>query len=492
MAMTDTAKKSTFTDTSTECAICYDDLDDGSSKIITLSCGHRYHLACIARQLRIAQPSKAKRLIFSGCRCAKCGAFCDHPELENLTRRTDELMEKVDRLVVEQLKTDEPDSWRSAANDAVAKAKLVDDGRRSYAFYLCGGCDEPYFGGTTECADGVEGELTTSEDRICQTCSPKSQAVCQHAFEHGPFHVWKCRYCCNPSDFVCYGNVHFCNRCHERNTQRARHRRQGAGELPVLEGIPCPGESCPFPKPDGCNKHANGSGLECEQVYYCASCESCPSGHTFEENPGSRNFVINPSGEEGMRGWQSAHGHGLWRVENMEIPVDRSTTSNFVSSYMWCVMAQTIPLHQYVRHPSMARLEVSAKVMARTDCPSVFRMEAIVTDSQRRVIRREQTSQLDAPADFWEKITLTFDPVDGAHEVTMVVYGKDSRFWQGNFGSKVCHCSVRVLGTEEELRNNLLPDQNNVQDQRRQRLNDVLRERALDIVLPIVAVIFFW
>jgi len=158
-----------------------------------------------------------------------------------------------------------------------------------------------------------------------------------------------------------------------------------------------------------------------------------------------------------MRGWQSAHGHGLWRVENMEIPVDRSTTSNFVSSYMWCVMAQTIPLHQYVRHPSMARLEVSAKVMARTDCPSVFRMEAIVTDSQRRVIRREQTSQLDAPADFWEKITLTFDPVDGAHEVTMVVYGKDSRFWQGNFGSKVCHCSVRVLGTEEELRNNLLP-----------------------------------
>ena len=88
-----------------------------------------------------ARPSKSKRLIFSGCRCAICGAFCDHPELENLTRRTDILREKVDTLIIEQLKIDTPDTWRDAIanNDIDSRKSLLDDGRRSYAFYLCGG-----------------------------------------------------------------------------------------------------------------------------------------------------------------------------------------------------------------------------------------------------------------------------------------------------------------------------------------------------------------
>jgi len=66
------------------------------------------------------------------------------------------------------------------------------------------------------------------------------------------------------------------------------------------------------------------------------------------------------------------------------------------------------------------------------------------------------TSKLSAPAGFWEKATLTIDPVIGAHEVSMIVYGKDERFWSGNFGSKVCHCSVRVLCDEDELGNILI------------------------------------
>jgi len=396
----------------------------------------------------------------------------------------------VDGLVAEQLKADAHKAWMGAVNDTVAKARLIDEGRRSYAFYLCGGCDEPYFGGTIECADDDEGELTTSDDRLCQSCSPKSQVVCQHAFEHRPYHVWKCRYCCKPSSFVCYGNVHFCDRCHARNSQRARNRSGGTGP-PKLEGIPCSGESCPFPKPEGCNQHSNGSALSCEQVYFCASCDS---GHTtFVEIPGSRNFIINPSGEEDTRGWKSGN-HSRWVVEDMNIPVDGSTRTNFVSGFQWCTMAQTVELHRYMRQPSTARLEISAKFMGRTDCPSIFKMEAVVTNSQRRIIHRTSTSQLTAPADFWEKATLTIDHIDGAHEVTMVVHGKDARFWQGNFGSKVCHCSIRILGTEVELQNILLPEQNNIQDQHMHRQPNYayLRERVLDIFLPILLMFFFW
>ncbi|KAL9183140.1 hypothetical protein ACHAXT_004927 [Thalassiosira profunda] len=404
---------STFTDTSTECAICLSALD--GARTITLSCGHKWHLACLQQQIESARPSHAKRLIFSGCRCAKCGAFCEHPELENLTRRTDALRARVDALVAEQLEADAPDAWREARHDATARARLVDEGRRTYAYYLCGGCDAPYFGGTVDCADEMEGELTTSEERLCNACSPKSQAVCSE-LAHRPSHVWKCRYCCNPSTFVCYANVHFCDSCHAKNSRRVRSRGRGT-EPSTLEAIPCPGEGCPFPKPEGRDRHSNGPSLDCEQVYYCASCETCPSRHAFLENPGSRNFVVNPSGEEGLRGWRANNGRGYppcnWTVEDSEIRVDENTRTNFVSSYQWCIASQTVPLRQYVRNPSAARLEVSAKYMGRTDCPSVFKMAAIVTNAQGREIHRAATSELAAPADFWEKTTLSIEPRKG-------------------------------------------------------------------------------
>lgn len=163
-----------FQDTSTDCAIClspldgYDDDEDGDggsnsndhgsnpkAATITLSCGHRWHLSCVEEQLRRALPDRSRRLLFSGCRCAKCGAFCDHELLQEITRRTDELRSRVDALVRERLASDlPPEEWARA--DDVRRAELVEGGRRRYAFYLCGSCDGPYFGGTVACADDVD------------------------------------------------------------------------------------------------------------------------------------------------------------------------------------------------------------------------------------------------------------------------------------------------------------------------------------------------
>lgn len=272
--------------------------------------------------------------------------------------------------------------------------------------------------------------------------------------------------------------------------------------------------------PEGCDTHSNGSTLECEQVYYCAMCDSSSSSGNNttlaaeEETPGSRNLIVNPSGEEGstisIRGWQH-RSNGRWKVEPMDILVDDDgiTRFNYVSNFQWCVMTQTIPLHRYIRTPSSSttnntalRIEISAKYMGRTDCPSVFRMEVRVTNIRREVIYQSSTSTLPAPVDFWEKATLTIDVGvdvdadnnDAAHEVIMIVYGKDSRFWEGNFGSKVCHCSVRVLGTEEELREIILPeDINNIQAQHERRPNYIyLRERIVDMFLPVLLIICFW
>jgi hypothetical protein len=146
-----------------------------------------------------------------------------------------------------------------------------------------------------------------------------------------------------------------------------------------------------------------------------------------------------------------------WEVENSEVRADPNTQTNFVSGFTWAGMMQSVPLHQYVRDPSSVKIEVSAKFMGRTDCPSVFRMQAIVTDANRRTIHQVATSELQSPAGYWEKATLTIDPVHGAHEVIMIVFGKDQRFWAGNYGSKVCHCSVRVLCEEDEIDDIVLP-----------------------------------
>jgi hypothetical protein len=364
--------------------------------------------------------------------------FCDHPDLEEMTRRTDGLRERVDEMLVQQLEVDAGNEWRGAKTEE-EKSHLLDAARRSYAFYLCGACEEPYFGGTVECADEEEGERLQPEDRLCGICSPKSTLVCNRA-EHGAFHVWKCRYCCSPSSFVCYGNVHFCDRCHDRNSDRYRMRRGGRQ---FLETIPCPGESCNYPKPEGCDKHKDGE----EQVYYCAACMTDTMRTGEQQSPGSRNLIVNPSGEDGTRGWNLRpvqFTNVTWRVERMEVPVDDLTSTNFVSSFHWCVMTQTVPLHRFLNNPSQVRIEASAKFMGRTDCPSVFKLEVLATDARNRVLHRTSTPVLTSPVDFWERAVLVLEPLDGLHEVILVVCGKDSRFWQGDYGSKVCQCSIRA------------------------------------------------
>ena len=69
------AAKESYNDDSTDCAICFESLSGDDT--ITLKCGHRWHLACIREQLAHAQPSKSSRILFSGCRCAKCNVICD-------------------------------------------------------------------------------------------------------------------------------------------------------------------------------------------------------------------------------------------------------------------------------------------------------------------------------------------------------------------------------------------------------------------------------
>ena len=121
-------------------------------------------------------------------------------------------------------------------------------------------------------------------------------------------------------------------------------------------------------------------------------------------------------------------------------------------------MGQAVPLHHFVRDPSQVRIEASAKYMARTDCASVFRMELILLDRNRRPIARHRTGQLEAPADFWERASLTVESTPDAFEAMVIVYGKDVPFWAGYYGSKVTDIQLRILGSPQELNQVMIPE----------------------------------
>jgi F-box associated region/RING-like zinc finger len=452
-----------FHDESTDCAICLGSLTDPDMEVIQLTtCGHRWHLECLKEQLAKAKPNPAQRLVLTGCRCAKCGVVCEHPQLKDLTRQTDALRKKVDDLLKEQVIPD-----RDKDNSVV-----LEKARQKYAIYLCSLCHEPYFGGTIACADTAQGEVPP-EERLCVVCKPQD-VQCKHPMEHRGHHYHKCRYCCRPSNYVCYGTVHFCDSCHARNSQRVamirqqsswRQQQQQQPKPPAcLEAIPCPGGvACPYPKKKNQTHHLNGSGAGCEQVYGCAMCQSSPptNGNAFLEPPGSQNLLQNGCGQDGLstNAWFHGNSRSRWQAENSDTVLRDNVTTNFVSSFSWCVMGQYVPLRRFVRNPAQVTIEVSAKYMARTDCASVFRLEALLLDQNRRILQRKQTDTLSAPADFWERASLTLEPMADANEAVIVIHGKDVPFWAGNFGSKVTDCQVRVLGNPELLERELIPEE---------------------------------
>jgi len=491
-------KKPSFVDESTECAICYESLEAG--KVITLRCGHKWHLDCIIQQIKCGSMTASnddKRLLFNGCQCGKCASIFgeeDHPDLpKDLLRSTDKLRSKVNKLIAEHNLLEEIQS--DSEKKTMSKTALHKEAMRKYAFYLCSHCKDPYFGGTIECADEMrQQDTTTPETRLCPACAPQSQTICQNPSEHGRYLIWKCRYCCKPSTHVCYGNVHFCNDCHKRHSLT---RKQ-------IKAIPCPGNSCCHPKPT--EFHSNGPSPDCEQVYSCALCESIGNSDGGMHDPhaiaaGSRNFIVNPNGEEGLNGWERVSRARVWSVERhseqrdipplVQTPVmgfqDRPPiTTNFVSNFQDCVMQQIVDLKAVLRLgtpnqniPRTVRIEVSARYTGRTDCPSVFALQAALyegqpgpSSSQRPRItppQRKFTGALDAPPGvYWERASHEFELDTTGNTwrrpmISVVVMGKDKRFWAGNFGSKVADITVRVVGLNAEEMEALVKPRNGMQ-----------------------------
>merc|ERR1712113_364677 len=97
-------------------------------------------------------------------------------------------------------------------NQDLRKSKLLELILQKYTFYLCNKCNQPYYGGKTECiTDDVDCNIGA---KLCQKCCSikDHNAVCS---KHGSEYIlWKCRFCCNIGKWLCWGNSHFCDACH--------------------------------------------------------------------------------------------------------------------------------------------------------------------------------------------------------------------------------------------------------------------------------------
>ena len=116
-------------------------------------------------------------------------------------------------------------------------------------------------------ADADAGVMARPEERVCPTCCARvsGSSCAKHGVEEL---VWKCRFCCAPAVFFCWGSHHFCDRCHQipGDMKEAAER----GELPhcpagpqrvQLEGGPA---DCPL----GVAHPPTGT----EHVLGCAAC----------------------------------------------------------------------------------------------------------------------------------------------------------------------------------------------------------------------------
>lgn len=252
------------------CYVCEDD-DQPAQQ---LRCSHYIHIECAKECLRrVANPGD--QVIFLHARCGQCRKWFSHASLDPEVQPVRMLYDRVFAMALQQCEREGialPPAVQAAARAASAAAGRgnaaapaaqdeliveVDGIIAKSVFYRCFRCKQPYYGGSVNC---VEDALMTDEEReraresrICAMCSCGGKLQNSVCPKHGQdFIQFKCRYCCRPAVWFCFGTTHFCNPCHNPVNQRV---------------IPCPG-------PPACHgQHPPNDGNEA-----CLGCALCRDG----------------------------------------------------------------------------------------------------------------------------------------------------------------------------------------------------------------------
>lgn len=260
-------------DNDTACPVCMEPLRTGPS-IVLESCGHPFHAACIKPM--IEQRWTGPRITFGFLGCPLCKAGMKHPSLSPLLEPILALQEVVRRKGLMRLRYENaekvPELTDPASRYYKDPAAYATD---KYAYYQCSKCSQPYYGGLAVCGEAQGGDVKFKrEELVCGACLPHSaDTSCP---KHGADYIqWKCRFCCSPSLYFCFGTTHFCTTCHDRPGDM--QTMQTEGKLPACPAGPL-GKHLPGEPVTDCPLHMSHPPTGEE---YCLGCSICREAQTF-------------------------------------------------------------------------------------------------------------------------------------------------------------------------------------------------------------------
>lgn len=176
--------------------------------------------------------------------CPLCNEVMQHEALNRIVNPCIKLKKDIGKQALERLKIE---GLLSDPRLQDPNSKYYDNpklfGLDRLAFYECFKCKKPYYGGMRKCEEaGREQDESFNESHlVCGGCAsgPNTQSCKIHGKQYITF---KCKFCCTVATWFCWGNTHFCDKCHKRQEQGDYLNRKPISALPK-----CPGKArCPL------------------------------------------------------------------------------------------------------------------------------------------------------------------------------------------------------------------------------------------------------
>lgn len=223
----------------------------GDEPAVQLECKHIFHFNCLKGLLSKRWPGP--RIVFSYLNCTSCKQRMKASYCKEITQIIEQA-EKVEKEI--HSKAEERGKYENLAKDEKLKDKYNDPGHRFYknfklmcieslSYYECYECKQPYFGGQKNCEMAQEeAKEYKPQELVCGKCSAKNVGMGEvNCKKHGTDYIeFKCKFCCEIAQWFCWGNTHFCEKCHTRQNNGDYVSRKPKSELPR-----CPGaERCPL------------------------------------------------------------------------------------------------------------------------------------------------------------------------------------------------------------------------------------------------------
>lgn len=202
-----------------------------------------------------------------------------------------------------------------------------------------------------------------------------------------------------------------------------------------------------------------------------------------------RNYLKNPSGEEGFKHWCFCRNLGikdltcddnfkpiidyynnnksveisqerkLWTIENGDEQLgsriltndNGATMKNFATSHEWAQKFQVIDLYEecpaaHWLDQLYARVEVSEKYVSRSDCGCQYALRVYLVNDQYKMVDSYKFNDRFAQgySSAWKKAGFVFNISKKIRYILFYHGGCDSQFWAGFYGPKMSAGCIRI------------------------------------------------